>query len=61
MSYTDKNIVVIGGGTVSFTLLSELKNHTKNITALALINIADNGVSTGVLCDELDVLPPREV
>lgn len=52
-------IVVIGGGTGSFTLLSELKNYTQNITAL--VNMADDGGSTGMLRDELGVLPPGDV
>ncbi len=52
-------IVVIGGGTGSFTLLSELKNHTNNLTAL--VNMADDGGSTGILRDELGVLPPGDV
>lgn len=52
-------IVVIGGGTGSFTLLSTLKAYTPNITAL--VNMADDGGSTGVLRDELGVLPPGDV
>jgi uncharacterized cofD-like protein len=56
---SELNIVVIGGGTGSFTLLSALKNHTPNITAL--VNMADDGGSTGVLIDELGVLPPGDV
>lgn len=52
-------IVVIGGGTGSFTLLSSLKKHTPFITAL--VNMADDGGSTGVLRDELGVLPPGDV
>lgn len=58
---TKKNpkIVVIGGGTGSFTLLKELKKHTTNITAL--VNMADDGGSTGLLRDEFGVLPPGDV
>ena len=56
---SNPKIVVIGGGTGSFTLLSALKNHTKNITAI--VNMADDGGSTGVLRDELGVLPPGDV
>jgi uncharacterized cofD-like protein len=52
-------IVVIGGGTGSFTLLSSLKNHTSSITAL--VNMADDGGSTGILRDELGVLPPGDI
>jgi uncharacterized cofD-like protein len=53
------NIVVIGGGTGSFTLLQGLKTYTSNITAL--VNMADDGGSTGQLRDELGVLPPGDV
>lgn len=53
------NIVVIGGGTGSFTLLKSLKNYTRHITAL--VNMADDGGSTGQLRDELGVLPPGDV
>lgn len=52
-------VVVIGGGTGSFTLLSSLKNYTRHITAL--VNMADDGGSTGQLRDELGVLPPGDV
>lgn len=52
-------VVVIGGGTGSFTLLSELKNYTHNITAL--VNMVDDGGSTGLLRDELGVLPAGDV
>lgn len=52
-------IAVIGGGTGSFTLLRQLKYYTKYITAL--VNMADDGGSTGVLRDELGVLPPGDV
>lgn len=52
-------IAVIGGGTGSFMLLSALKHHTSHITAL--VNMADDGGSTGQLRDELGVLPPGDV
>lgn len=55
----DPKIVVIGGGTGSFVLLSGLKKYTRNITAL--VSMADDGGSTGVLRDELGVLPPGDV
>jgi uncharacterized cofD-like protein len=56
---TDIKIVVLGGGTGSFTLLSSLKDHSKSI--VALVNMVDDGGSTGVLRDELGVLPPGDV
>ena len=52
-------LVVIGGGTGSFTILSALKLLTPDISAL--VNMADDGGSTGVLRDELGVLPPGDV
>lgn len=52
-------IAVIGGGTGSFTLLSHLKHYTRHISAL--VNMADDGGSTGVLRDELGALPPGDV
>lgn len=51
--------VVIGGGTGSFTVLSGLKTYVKDITAL--VNMADDGGSTGQLRDELGALPPGDV
>ncbi len=52
-------IVVIGGGTGSFTVLSGLKHYTDSITAV--VNMSDNGGSSGDLRDELGVLPPGDV
>jgi len=59
MRKKDAKIVVIGGGTGSFALLSALKNHTNNLTAL--VNMADDGGSTGLLVEELGVLPPGDI
>lgn len=52
-------VVVIGGGTGSFTVLSGLKEL--NIDLTALVDMADNGGSTGLLRDEFGVLPPGDV
>lgn len=52
-------IVTIGGGTGNFTLLKSLKKFTPHITAL--VSMSDDGGSTGVLRDELGVLPPGDV
>lgn len=52
-------VAVIGGGTGSFTILSALKEHTSQIAAI--VNMADDGGSTGVLRDELGTLPPGDV
>ena len=54
------NIVTIGGGTGSYTVLSGLKN-LENVSLSALVSMADNGGSTGMLRDELGVLPPGDV
>lgn len=53
-----KNIVTIGGGTGSFMLLSGLKNYPVNLSAI--VSMADDGGSTGILRDELGVLPPGD-
>lgn len=53
------NVVVIGGGTGSFTLLRRIKNYTSHVTAL--VNMADDGGSTGQLRDELGVLPAGDI
>lgn len=55
----DIKIAVVGGGTGSFTILSALKNYTKQIAAI--VNMVDDGGSTGVLRDELGTLPPGDV
>jgi uncharacterized cofD-like protein len=55
----DIKIAVIGGGTGSFTMLSALKRHTKQLAAI--VNMVDDGGSTGVLRDELGTLPSGDV
>ena len=52
-------IAVIGGGTGSFTMLSALKKYTSQIAAI--VSMADDGGSTGVLRDELGSLPAGDV
>lgn len=52
-------IVVIGGGTGTYTLLQGLKNYFKNITAI--VTSFDSGGSSGVLRDEFGYLPPGDV
>lgn len=54
-----KKVVTIGGGTGSFMLLSGLKQYAIDLTAI--VSMADDGGSTGVLRDELGVLPPGDV
>ncbi len=52
-------IVVIGGGTGLSTMLRGVKQFTNNITAI--VTVADDGGSSGVLRDELGVLPPGDI
>lgn len=54
-----QRIVTIGGGTGSFTVLSGLKYYPVELSAI--VSMADDGGSTGVLRDELGVLPPGDV
>lgn len=54
-----KKVVVIGGGTGTFAVLSGLKKYPLDLTAL--VAMADDGGSTGILRDELGVLPPGDV
>lgn len=59
MEKAEPKVVVIGGGTGSFTLLSGLKLFAEDITAL--VTMSDDGGSSGILRDELGVLPPGDV
>jgi uncharacterized cofD-like protein len=52
-------IVAIGGGTGLSSLLRGLKEYTGNLTAI--VTVADDGGSSGVLRRELGVLPPGDV
>lgn len=54
-----KRIVVIGGGTGSFTVLRGLKNHDVDLTAV--VSMFDSGGSTGRLRDEFGYLPAGDV
>jgi uncharacterized cofD-like protein len=56
---SEPKIVVLGGGTGSFTLLHGIKKLTPYVTAI--VNMSDDGGSTGVLRDELGVLPPGDL
>lgn len=55
---SEPRVVVIGGGTGSFVMLTGLKKATSDIAAI--VNMCDDGGSTGVLRDELGVLPPGD-
>ena len=52
-------IVAIGGGTGLSTMLRGLKKETARLTAI--VTVADNGGGSGVLRQELGMLPPGDV
>ncbi len=52
-------IVAIGGGTGLSTMLKGLKLHTDNITAI--VSVADDGGSSGVLRADRGMLPPGDI
>jgi uncharacterized cofD-like protein len=52
-------IVAIGGGTGLSTLLRGLKEHTSNLTAI--VTVADDGGSSGVLRTELGIPPVGDI
>ncbi len=54
------NIVTIGGGTGSFTLLTELK-ELPNVEVSAIVAMSDSGGSTGKLRVDMGVLPAGDV
>lgn len=54
-----KKITVIGGGTGTFVVLSGLKNHPLDLSAI--VTMMDSGGSTGRLRDQLGVLPPGDL
>ncbi len=54
-----KKVVVIGGGTGNFVVLRGLKKYPLELSAI--VSMADDGGSTGILRDELGVLPPGDV
>jgi uncharacterized cofD-like protein len=54
-----KKVVVIGGGSGTFTVLSGLRDYPFELTAI--VSTADDGGSTGILRDELGVLPAGDI
>lgn len=55
----DPNVVVIGGGTGQSVFLRGLKHETKNITAI--VTVADDGGGSGVLREDLGMIPPGDI
>lgn len=56
---SNKKIVVIGGGTGVFTVLTGLRPYFDNLTAI--VTMADDGGSTGILREEFGILPPGDI
>jgi len=54
-----KKIVVIGGGTGVFTALTGLKKYPFYLSAI--VTMADDGGSSGVLREEFGILPPGDL
>lgn len=54
-----KKVVVIGGGTGTYRVLSGLKHYPVDLTAV--VAMSDSGGSTGRLRDELGILPPGDL
>ncbi len=52
-------VVVIGGGTGVSVLLRGIKAYTDNITAI--VTVADDGGGSGVLREDLGMLPPGDI
>jgi uncharacterized cofD-like protein len=52
-------VVVIGGGTGSFTVLRGLKDKVDSVAAV--VSMFDSGGSAGLLRDEFGILPPGDV
>jgi uncharacterized cofD-like protein len=52
-------IVAIGGGTGLSTMLSGIKNVSRNVTAI--VTVADDGGSSGRLRRDFDILPPGDL
>lgn len=54
-----KKVVVIGGGTGVFTVLTGLKEYPYELSAV--VSMADDGGSTGVLREEFGTLPAGDI
>lgn len=52
-------IVAVGGGTGLSTMLRGLKQYSSNLTAL--VTVADDGGGSGVLREDLGMLPPGDI
>lgn len=55
-----KRVVVIGGGTGTYQVLSGLKKH-RNLDLSAVVTMSDSGGSTGRLRQEFGMFPPGDL
>ncbi len=60
-SITRQRVVIIGGGTGTYTLLRGLKKYHQVMDIAAIVTMADSGGSTGRLRDEFGYLPVGDV
>ena len=56
---TGPKIAAIGGGTGLSTMLRGLKRYTRELTAI--VTVADDGGGSGILRQELGMLPPGDI
>ncbi len=56
-----KQVVVVGGGTGTHTVLRGLKQYKSELDLTAIVSMADSGGSTGRLRDEFGQLPTGDV
>ncbi|MBI5409350.1 MAG: YvcK family protein [Nitrospirae bacterium] len=56
-----KNLLIIGGGTGSYTILKGLKAYSDRYKLTAIVSMMDSGGDTGKLRDEYGILPPGDV
>lgn len=56
-----KNVVVIGGGTGTFTILSGLKNYINKINISVIVSMMDDGGSNRIIRDEFGLLPTSDL
>ncbi|MDD3808120.1 MAG: YvcK family protein [Candidatus Pacebacteria bacterium] len=59
MKTKNPKVIVMGGGTGVFNTLMSLKNYPIDLTAI--VSIADDGGSSGVLREEFGILPPGDI
>ena len=61
MGETKKQVIAIGGGTGTHTVLRGLTKYQKQLAITAIVTMADSGGSTGRLRDEFGYLPVGDV